>query len=191
VKARLLIGGTEVDRLCALLGVENGCSLELEALGDLVVELDLVTERVGGVPRLGDGQAVGLVGVLALEVTKDVRRFRVTVSVNLEDDVRGGRSFNLKRGAVKVVVLAEEVIGGFAKVLYMHKLYQYGKRKKYRPHSTKKMVETNLPGWGNGLRQRHYGSDGRVERRRSLCVGSGEGEIYKRVGLFGRPPWES
>jgi hypothetical protein len=122
VKARLLIGRTEENRLCVLLGVESGDSLELEALGNLVVELNLVAERGGGVPRLGDGQTVDLVGVLALEVTKDVRRFRVTVSVNLECDVRGGRGFNLERGTVKVVVLAEEVVGRFAKVLYMHRL---------------------------------------------------------------------
>jgi hypothetical protein len=129
VKARLLISGTEEDRFCVLVGVESGGSLELEALGDLVVELDLVAERVGGVPRLGDGQAVGLVGVLALEVTKDLRRFRVTASVDLEGDVRGSRGFNLERGTVEVVVLAEEVIGGFAKVLYMHRLHQHGRKK--------------------------------------------------------------
>lgn len=75
MKARLFIGRAEEDRLCVLLGVKSGGSLQLEALGDLVVELDLVAERVGGVPRLGDGQAVSLVGVLALEVAKDVRRF--------------------------------------------------------------------------------------------------------------------
>ena len=88
----------------------------------------MVAERVGGVPRLGDGQAVCLVGVLALEVTKDVRRFRVTVSVDLEGDVRGGGGFNLERSTIEVVVLAEEVIGGFAKVLYMHRLHQQGKK---------------------------------------------------------------
>ena len=119
MKARLLIGRAKEDGLCVLLGVENSGSLELEALGDLVVELDLVAERVMGVPRLGDGQAVGLVGVLALEVTKDVRRFRVTISVDLEGDVRRGRGFYLERGTVEVVILAKEVIGGFAKVLYM------------------------------------------------------------------------
>ena len=66
-----------------------GGSLEPEALSDLVVEFgsDLVAERVGGVPCLGDSQAVGLVGVLALEATKDVRRFRVTISVDLEGDI--------------------------------------------------------------------------------------------------------
>ena len=177
MKARLLIGRTEEERLCMLLWVENGGSLELEALGDLVLELDLVAERVGGVPCLGDGQAVGLVRVLALEVTKDVRRFRVTVSVNLEGDVRGGRGFNLERGAVEVVVLAEEVIGGLAEVLYVHRLHHQGK-KKFPPDRT-----TNLPGWGNGLRQRHYVVNEWVGRRGSLCVGSRE-EMNKRVGLL-------
>ncbi len=70
------------------------------------------------VPGLSNGQTVGLVGVLALEITKDVRRFRVTISVHLEGDVRGSGGFNLKRGTIEVVVLAEEVIGGLAKILY-------------------------------------------------------------------------
>jgi hypothetical protein len=118
MKARLLVRRTEEDRLCVLLGVEDGGGIELEALGDLVVELDLVAERVVGVPGLSDSQTVGLVRVLALEITKDVRRFRVTISVNLEGDVRGSGGFNLKRGTIEVVVLAEEVIGGLAKVLY-------------------------------------------------------------------------
>ena len=126
-----------------LLGVESGGSLELEALGNLVVELDLVAERVCGVPRLGDGQAMGLVGVLALEVTKNVRRFRVTVSVDLEGDVRGGRSFNLERSAVKVVVFAEEVIGGFAKVLYICiDCIRMRKKKKSRPIAPKRWRRT-------------------------------------------------
>jgi len=130
VKARLLVGCTEEDRLCVLLSVEGGRGLELEALGNLVVELDLVAERVVGVPGLSDGQTVGLVGVLALEVTKDVTRFRVTVSVNLEGDVGGSRGFNLERGTVEVVVFAEEVIGGLAKVLYTHIDIDYIRKKK-------------------------------------------------------------
>jgi hypothetical protein len=28
--------------------------------------------------------------------------------------------------------------------------------KEISPDNTKKYIETNLPGWGNGLRQRHY-----------------------------------
>jgi len=128
VEAGLLVGGTEKDRLCVLFGVEGGRGLELEALGNLIIELDLVAERVVGGPGLSDGQAVGLVGVFALEVTSDKRRLRVTVSIDLEGDVRGSRCFNLEGGTVEVVVLAEEVIGGLAKV---------------------------LPGWGNRLRERH------------------------------------
>ena len=46
-----------------------GGSLEPEAFSDLVVESDLVAERVGGVPCLGDSQAVGLVGVLTIGAT--------------------------------------------------------------------------------------------------------------------------
>ena len=87
-----------------------------------------------------------------------MRRFRVTVSVDLEGDVRGRRGFNLERGTVEVVVFAEEVIGGLAKVLCTH-IHAYiasaGGKKKFTPDAAKK-VETNLPGWGNGLRQRHY-----------------------------------
>ena len=194
MKARLLIGCTEEDRLCVLLGVENGGSIELEALGDLVVELDLVAKRVGGVPRLGDGQAVRLVGVLGLEVTKDVRRFRVTVSVDLEGDVRGGRGFNLERGTVEVVVLAEEVIGGLAKVLYMymHGLHQQGEKsnKKKSSSITPKNGRDEPSRMGERVAAETLWSDERVERRGSLCVGSGGEEIYKRVGLLAVSPWE-
>jgi hypothetical protein len=151
VEAGLLVGGTEEDRLCVLIGVEGGRGLELEALGNLVIEFDLVAERVVGGPSLSDGQAVGLVGVFALEVTSDKRRLRVTVSIDLEGDVRGGRGFDLERGTVEVVILAEKVIGGLAKVLYARYRFASGK-KSSRRH---KNGQTNLPGWGNGLRERH------------------------------------
>lgn len=73
MKARLLVGRPEEDRLCVLIGVDGGGGVELKALGNLVVELDLVAERVVGGPGLSDGQAVGLVGVLALEIARDER----------------------------------------------------------------------------------------------------------------------
>jgi hypothetical protein len=75
VKARLLVGGAEEDRLCVLVRVESGGGVELEAFGDLVLELDLGAERVMGGPGLSDGQAVVLVRVFALEVAGDVGRF--------------------------------------------------------------------------------------------------------------------
>ena len=75
VNARLLICRAEEHRLCVLLGEERGGGVELEALGDLVLELDLGAERVMGGPGLSDGQAVGFVGVFALEVASDVGGF--------------------------------------------------------------------------------------------------------------------
>ena len=130
VEAGLLVGGTEEDRLCVLIGVEGGRGLELEALRNLVIELNLVAECVVGGPGLSDGQAVGLVGVFALEVTGDERRLRVTVPIDLEGDVRRGRGFNLEGGAVEVVVLGEEVIRGLAKVLYARYRFASGKKKR-------------------------------------------------------------
>ena len=130
MEAGLLVGSAEEDRLDVLIGLEGGCGLELEALGNLVIELDLVAERVGGGPALSDGQAVGLVGVFALEVTGDEGCLQVTASVDLEDDVRGSGGFNLDGGTVEVVVLAEEVIGGLANVLYGIGSDQEKKKKK-------------------------------------------------------------
>jgi len=75
VEAWLLVGRAEVHRLCALVRVERGGGVELEALGDLVLELDLGAERVVGGPGLGDGETVDLVRVFALEVAGDVGRF--------------------------------------------------------------------------------------------------------------------
>jgi hypothetical protein len=66
VQARLLVGGAEKNRLGALLRVEDGGRLELEALGNLVLELDLGAERVGGGPGLSEGKAVDFVRVFAL-----------------------------------------------------------------------------------------------------------------------------
>ena len=60
-KSQVLIGRTEKDQLCVLLGLEDVRSLE--AVGNLFLKLNLVVQRVGSVPCLGDGQAVGLVRV--------------------------------------------------------------------------------------------------------------------------------
>lgn len=98
--------------------MEDGGGVELEALGDLVLELDLGAERVRGGPGLGEGEAVDLVGVLALQVASDDRRFRVAVSVDLERDIGRGASLDLEGSASEVVVLAKEIVGGLSKVLY-------------------------------------------------------------------------
>ena len=95
VNARLLVGRAEEHRLCVLIRVKGGGGVELEALGYLVLELNLGAERIVGGPGLSDGQAVNLVRVFALEVAGDVGRFRITDTVDLEGDVRGGGGFDL------------------------------------------------------------------------------------------------
>lgn len=185
MKARLLVGRTDEDCLCVLVGVEGGSGVELEALGNLVVELDLVAERVKGGPGLSDSQAMGLVGVLGLDITSDVRRLRVTDTVDLEGDVRGGRGLNLEGGTVEVVVLAEEIIGGLANVLYARYRFASGINKPPPPGSTKKR-QTNLPGWGNGLGQRHCAVMEKWNEGGVYALAAAGKKWTNRVSLFGR-----
>ena len=92
--------------------------VKFETLSELVVELDLGAEGVGGSPGLGESKAVKLVGIFCLDVTTDVVILGVTVAKDFEGDVGGRRSLDLKRCAVDVVFLSKEVIGRLAKVLY-------------------------------------------------------------------------
>jgi hypothetical protein len=71
VEARLLVGDVQEGVLGALVGEESGADIELEALSDLVLELDGSAEGVGGGPGLGESEAVGLVRVLCLDVAVD------------------------------------------------------------------------------------------------------------------------
>lgn len=47
-----LVDGTDDGSLSVLGRVQGGGNIELEALGELVLELDLSSEKVGGVPDL-------------------------------------------------------------------------------------------------------------------------------------------
>lgn len=117
VEAALLVHGAEDSGLRALLRGEAGGEVELEALGNLVLELDGVAEDVGGGPGLGDGESVGLVGPLALDVAVDDVGLGVLGAGDLEGDVGSGVGLDLKGGAVEGVLLLEEVVGRLAKVL--------------------------------------------------------------------------
>lgn len=117
MKARLLVGRVEDSSLGALVGGEGGGKIKLEALSNKVVKLNLVAEDVGGGPGLGQGKTVDLVSPLALDVSSDEVRLGVTVSSDLEGDVGGSLGLDLKGGAVEVVVLSEQVVGGLSKVL--------------------------------------------------------------------------
>lgn len=52
VERGLLVDGSDNGRLLRLGGVQGGRNVELEALGDLVLELELGAEQVGGGPGL-------------------------------------------------------------------------------------------------------------------------------------------
>lgn len=71
VDARLLVGSIDKSRLVALLRLESRVQVELEALGNLVLDLELRLENVGGGPGLGEGETVLAVGVFGLEVSID------------------------------------------------------------------------------------------------------------------------
>jgi len=113
VERRLLVDGRHEGRLGLGSGEEVSLNIELEAyksrstrsangvqrkhstrgkrrtLGDLVLELNLSLEDVGGGPGLGEGDAVLGVYVLALDVTSDGVRLGVAGSSDLEGDVVG------------------------------------------------------------------------------------------------------
>lgn len=117
VETGLLVGGGEQRGLGAAVGGEGGVEVDLQAGGDLVLELNEGAEGVGGGPALGEGEAVLPVGVLALEVAGDEVALGVERAVDLEGDVGRGRGLDLERGAVGGEVPAEEIARGLAEVL--------------------------------------------------------------------------
>lgn len=117
VEAWLLVSGREESVLGLLVWQQGRDELELETLGNVVLELNVVAENVGGGPGLSQGKAVLAVVELGLEVTVDVSGLGVSETGDLEGDAVGGLGLDLERGAVDVVVLVEEVTGGLAEVL--------------------------------------------------------------------------
>jgi hypothetical protein len=84
VEAELLVLDTDLGVLLALGGKEASGNIELQALSELVLELDLGGKDVAGGPGLGDGQTVLEVDVLGLELTVDGSRLVVLVTENVE-----------------------------------------------------------------------------------------------------------
>ena len=84
VEAQLLVVDANLGVLLALGGEETSDNIQLQTLGDLVLELDLGGKEVTGGPGLSDGQTVLEVDVLGLELTVDVARLAVLVTENVE-----------------------------------------------------------------------------------------------------------
>ena len=106
--AALLVDGVEGRGLGALVREQGGDGVELQALRDKVLELDLgevsvhedrknvathlSAENVAGGPRLREGEAVGLVCVLALKLAVDRARGCKRMIVSLMHRTREGRA---------------------------------------------------------------------------------------------------
>ena len=117
MEAGLLVGGGEQRRLGTSVGGECGLKVELNTLGDLVVNLNLSLENVGGRPGLGEDETVGLVEELGLDVASDEGGLGVTRATNLEGNVGGRRGLHLNGGPANGEVPAKEVVGGLAEIL--------------------------------------------------------------------------
>lgn len=117
MEAGLLVGGGEQRRLRTGVGGERGLEVELDTLRDLVVNLNLGLQDVGGRPALGEDEAVGLVEELGLNVTADEARLRVAGARHLESDIGRRHGLDLELDVADGEVLAEEVVGRLSKIL--------------------------------------------------------------------------
>lgn len=114
----LLVDSSDNTGLVVLLRVQGGVQIELEALGDLVLELNDTAEDIGGRPGLGESDAILPVGVFRLEVTVDVLGLAVLGTSDLEGDTGRGAGLDLEGVAREVVVFSKQVVGGLAEILF-------------------------------------------------------------------------
>lgn len=119
VQAGLLVNSVDKSRsrLGTLLWEKNAGNVELEALGELVLELELGAESVRGGPDLGGDDTLLVVGVLGLNVGVDDGAIRGTVTGNTEGNTGGGLGLHLEGCTENGVILGEQVIRALAKVL--------------------------------------------------------------------------
>lgn len=124
VIARLLEGKVEQTAADALFWVKAGMGLELQAVGELVFDLELGAENVGGSPGVGEDSSILWVGIFGLEVTSDQTALRVLGSSDLEGHIGGSLGLDFKTNRLEWEVTTEEVIGAFSKVLCTQKARQ-------------------------------------------------------------------
>ena len=100
VNTGLLVGASNDGVLGLLVGDKGRDQLQLEALSNVVLELDVVPQHVRRGPSLGQGGAASLVGPLGLEFTVDLVRLGVARSQDSEADIVGGFRLDLKGRSV-------------------------------------------------------------------------------------------
>jgi len=116
VEAGLLVCGSQQGGLGTLLRQKGGSEIELQTLGNLILEFNLSPKHVRGRPGLGKSETVMLEVVLGLDVAGD-SGLGVPDKGYLEVHARGCGGLGFKSGAVDGEILAEEVIGGFSEIL--------------------------------------------------------------------------
>jgi len=126
VHTRLLVNGVEKRSLVVLDRVKGAGDIELQALGNLVLKLELGTEHVGGGPGLREDQTFLVVGVLGLDITRDDGGLSVVITGNFECDIRRCLSLYFKRSPRDGEIFHKEIIGALAKVLpvWWYRLWQ-------------------------------------------------------------------
>ena len=100
---------------------QGAVELDLEALCELVIELNDGLELVERRPCLRERKAILLVGVLGLKVAND----RVGLPVKLlakhaERNIGRSLGLDLERRLVNREVLVQQVVGSLAKILLIH-----------------------------------------------------------------------
>jgi hypothetical protein len=118
VETRLLVDGMEESGFMTLLREQRSAQIKLETLSNLVLQLHLRFENIGGSPGLGEDEAVLEVGVLGLDVPNDGVGFGLA-TLDFEGHTGWRLGLDLKRGTVEMVVLAKKVIGGLAEILVL------------------------------------------------------------------------
>jgi len=91
---------------------------EFEALGELVLDLELGAEDVGGCPGVREDRSVFIVLVFRLEVAGDVSVLALTGSIDTEGDVGGRLGLDFEPNRMEREVLAEQVARAFSEVLF-------------------------------------------------------------------------
>lgn len=141
VKAGLLVDGTEGSRLGlgAVVRVKGGGQVQLETFCNLVLNLDLGAQDIGGSPSLSESEAILGVKVLGLDVTvydgglgvacagdldrerrklsSDLKAKKYARGRDLESNIRRRLSLDFEGVSVDGEVLSQQIVRAFAQIL--------------------------------------------------------------------------
>ena len=118
VIARLLESQVEQTAVDSLFGVQARVRLELETLGELVLDFELGAEDVGSRPGVREHSSILVIGVFRLEVTRNASRLCITRSRDAERHIGGRLGLDLETNRMERIILAQEIVGAFSEILF-------------------------------------------------------------------------